>query len=345
MMCPSVCQSCPPSVSHTIKMRSPSICPSNQLSDHHTMSKTSPSLCQSRSLSVCHNAILTSLSICKLQDLSVCYPTHDVIIPPIWPTVCLSSVTSILPSANFTVKMPMSIPVQNFPHDHNLGKLPFVHTSVDSSVHHSDSLSINSSLSAANPSKFPCNYGEETTVNYLHKNLLKSPTIGTSCIMSVIAPIHASSMLPICTLCNMSVTAPIHASSVQPVHTFCIMSVTAPDHASSVLSVHPYNNECQDFPDGFPGTKYGEKNLSEITVKFPHDITLTLQQAKFLEETLDTTKKVIYPGNFMLTQFWVKFMVINLGNYSYMLGVFQVTSHTMRCAHGLIQFPPKMVEN
>ena len=34
-------------------------------------------------------------------------------------------------------------------------------------------------------------------------------------------------------------------------------------------------------------------------------------------------------GNFMLTQIQVKFMVINLRNY--MLGVFQVTSHTMRC--------------
>ena len=36
----------------------------------------------------------------------------------------------------------------------------------------------------------------------------------------------------------------------------------------------------------------------------------------------------------MSTQIQDKFMVINLRNY--MLGVFQVASHTMRCAHGSI---------
>ena len=36
----------------------------------------------------------------------------------------------------------------------------------------------------------------------------------------------------------------------------------------------------------------------------------------------------------MSTQIRVKFMVINLRNY--VLGVFQVMSHTMRCAHGSI---------
>ena len=79
------------------------------------------------------------------------------------------------------------------------------------------------------------------------------------------------------------------------------MSVIAPVHALSVLSILPYNDERQEFLDGFPGTNYGEKNLSEITVKLPHDVTLTLQQAKFLEETPDTTKRVKYSGNFMLT--------------------------------------------
>ena len=90
------------------------------------------------------------------------------------------------------------------------------------------------------------------------------------------------------------------------------MSVIAPIHASPILSVHPSNDKCQEFPDGFPGTKYGEKNLSESMVKFPHNVTLTLHQAKFPEETPDTTSRVIYPGNFTLTQIWVKFMVINL---------------------------------
>ena len=69
-------------------------------------------------------------------------------------------------------------------------------------------------------------------------------------------------------------------------------------------------------------------------VKFPHNITLTLQQAKFPEETPDTTMRAIYLGNFMLAQIWVKFTVINLRNY--MLDVFQVASRTMRCAHGSI---------
>ena len=69
-------------------------------------------------------------------------------------------------------------------------------------------------------------------------------------------------------------------------------------------------------------------------VKFPHNVTLTLQQVKFLEETPDTTMRPIYPGNFMLTQIRVKFTVINQRNY--VLDVFQVTSCTMRCVHGSI---------
>ena len=45
------------------------------------------------------------------------------------------------------------------------------------------------------------------------------------------------------------------------------MSVVAPVHASSVPSVLPYDDERQEFPDGFPGTNYGEKNPSEIMAK------------------------------------------------------------------------------
>ena len=151
-------------------------------------------------------------------------------------------------------------------------------------------------------------------VNYLHENLVKSP------------PHHS--------LCDTSVIAPVHASSIQTVDTSCITSVFAPICALPILSILPYNDKCQEFLDVFTGTKYGEKNLSEIMVKFPHDVTLTLQQPKFLEETPDTTMRVIYPGNFMLTRIRVKFMVINLRNY--VLGVFQVESCTMRCAHGSI---------
>ena len=138
-------------------------------------------------------------------------------------------------------------------------------------------------------------------VNYLHENLVKSPPIHSLCNTSVVAHVCASSVQPIDTSCDMSVIAPVHALSIQPVHTLCITSVFAPICASPILSILPYDDEHQEFLDGSPGTKYGEKNPSKITVKFPHDITLTLQQAKFLEETPDTTKRVIYPGNFMLT--------------------------------------------
>ena len=317
----SICQPHDTSIHHTNIMTSPSVCPSIHSSGHHATIKTSPSLCQSRIPSVCHNVIPTSLSICQFQDSSVCKPTRDVINPTIWLTVCSSSVTSILPSANPTVKMPMSTPVRNFPHDQNLGKIPFIHTSTELSVHHTDSPSVNSSLSAANLSKIPCNYGEKNVVNYLHENLVKSPTISTLYMMPFSAPVHALCIQPICSSCDTSVIAPVDASSIQPVHsscdtsvvapvcalsmqpvrTLCVTSVFAPVHASPVLSVLPYDDKHQEFPDGFPSTKYGEKTPSEITVKFPHDVTLTLQQAKFPDETPDTTMRVIYLGSFMLT--------------------------------------------
>ena len=244
---PSICQPHNMSVHHTNITTSLSVCPSNQLSDCHTTTKTSPSLCQSHIPSVCQNVIPTSLSICQFRDSSVCQPTRDVINSTVWLTVCLSSVTSILPSANPMVKMHMSIPVQNFPHDQNMGKIAFVRTSTDSSVYHTDSPSVNSSLSAAIPSKIPCNYGENNTVNYLHKNLVKSPTIHalyaqpihSSCDTSVVAPVHASSVRPVRTSCDTSVIAPICASSVQPIHTSSITSVFAPIHALPIPSVLP----------------------------------------------------------------------------------------------------------
>ena len=180
-------------------------------------------------------------------------------------------------------------------------KNPFVCTSTDLSVHYTDSLSVNSSLSAANSSKFLRNYGEKNAVNYLHENLVKSPTISISYVTSVVAPVWASSIQPVHSSCDTSVVAPIHALSIQPVRTSHITSVFAPVCASPIPSIHTYDDERQEFPDGDPGTEYGEKTPSEITVKFPHDITLTLQQVKFLKETPDTTKRVIYPCNFMVT--------------------------------------------
>ena len=89
------------------------------------------------------------------------------------------------------------------------------------------------------------------------------------------------------------------------------MSVIAPVHALPIPSIHPSDNEHQEFLDEFPCTKYGEKNASEIMVIFSHNATLTLHQTKFLEETPNTTNRVIYPSKFMSTQIWVKFMVIN----------------------------------
>ena len=332
---PSVCQAHDTSVRHAMITKSPSVCPSAQSSDRHTTSKTSPSLCQSRTPSVCHNVIPTSPPVCQSQDSSVCYPPCDT-----RHAVCSSSVTSVLPSANPTVKIPA---YRNpFPYYHGTGKVPFVRKSTESSVHHSDSPSVNLSPFAAIPSKLPGNYGENSTVNYLHETPVKSPTVSTSYDTSFVEPLHATYVpfvralyvRPVRTSCVTSDVAPVHASFVQPVRTSCITSVIAPVCASSVPSVLPYGNERQEFPAGYPGTNYGEKNPSEITAKIPHDVTLTLQQAKFPEKTPDTTNRVKYPGNFLLTLIRVKFTVINLRNY--VLGGFHVASRTMRCAHGSI---------
>ena len=132
----------------------------------------------------------------------------------------------------------------------------------------------------------------------------------------------------------MSDIASVHASFIPTICSPYVTSVNPPVHALPILSILPYDEEHQEFPDGFPGTNYGEKNPSEIMVKFPHDITLTLRKAKFLEETPDTTKRVKYLGNFFLTRIKAKLTVINLRNY--MLGVFHITSCTMRCEHGSI---------
>ena len=138
---PSVCTSNQSSDRHTTSMTSTSVCLSKQSSDHHTTNTSSPSVCQSYIPSVSHTVILTSPSVCQLQDSSVSQPT-------VWLTVCSLSIMSVLPSANPTVKIPTSNPVRNFPYEQNPGKLPFIRTSMESSVHHSDSPSINSSPSA-----------------------------------------------------------------------------------------------------------------------------------------------------------------------------------------------------
>ena len=143
-------------------------------------------------------------------------------------------------------------------------------------------------------------------VNYLHEILVISPSICTSYSMSVVAPVHVSSIpsictlyVPsICTLCVISVIAPICALSIEHIYTSCDMSVIAAVCTSSEPSIHPSHDKCQEFLDEFPGTNYGEKNLSKITAKIPDDITLTLCQVKFLEATPGTTNGVKYPATF-----------------------------------------------
>ena len=63
------------------------------------------------------------------------------------------------------------------------------------------------------------------------------------------------------------------------------MSVIAPIHASSIPSIHPSDDEHQEILDKFPGTIYGEKTPSKFMAKPPDNITLTLHQAQFLEKT------------------------------------------------------------
>ena len=179
------------SVCHTIIMTSPSICQSHDSSVCHTIIMTSPSICQSHNLSVCHTINMTSPSICQSYDLSVCQPNHDSTWNSICLSVCLSSVLSIHPSGKFMVKIPMSIPVQNFPKHENQGKLLSICTSTDSSVNPSGSPSITSSPSAENLLKIPGSNGENNAVNNLHKIPAISTSIYTLCSTSVVAPICA----------------------------------------------------------------------------------------------------------------------------------------------------------
>ena len=184
---PSVCQQKYMPVCHTINTTSPSICQAHDTSVRHAMITKSPSVCPSKESSDHHTTLWTSPSLCQSRDSSVCYPTRDV-----RHAVCSSSVTSVLSSANTMVKIPTSIPVQNFPYYQVPGKIPFIRTSMESSVHHPDSPSVNSSPFAANPLKLPGNYGENSTVNYLHENPVKTTTVSTLYDMSVIAPVYAS---------------------------------------------------------------------------------------------------------------------------------------------------------
>ena len=85
----------------------------------------------------------------------------------------------------------------------------------------------------------------EKGVNYLHKILVKIPTVCKLSVMSVIAPI-------------------------------CALSIP---------SIHPPDVECQEIPEGFPSTNHGENFLIEIMAKIPDNVTLTICNSKFLEKT------------------------------------------------------------
>ena len=78
------------------------------------------------------------------------------------------------------------------------------------------------------------------------------------------------------------------------VHTLCIISVIAPVYASSILSNHPSNDKHQEILDKFPSTNYGEKNTSKITAKISNEITLTLHQVKFPVKTSGNSNGVKY---------------------------------------------------
>ena len=156
------------------------------------------------------------------------------------------------------VKLPTSVAGQNFLKVQYLRKFPSVCTSSDSAVDPSGSPSITPSPSAENPSKIPGNHGKKSAVNYLHEILVIIPTLHTSSVTSVIAPLSAL----------------------------------------SIPSVHPSDVELQEIPSKIPITNYGEKYLVEITAKIFNNITLTLQQVKFLEKT---------PGNFNWGNFSVEF--------------------------------------
>ena len=86
---------------------------------------------------------------------------------------------------------------------------------------------------------------------------------------------------------------------IHTVHSLSVMSVIAPISASSIPSVHPSDNECQEILEEFPGTSYGEKFLAEIMVKIPDNVTLTLYNMKFPEKTLDNSNEGNHWGEFL----------------------------------------------
>ena len=151
----------------------------------------------------------------------------------------------------------MSIPVQNFPRHEYLGKPLSVHTSLDLSVNPSGRLSVTLSPSAENLSKFPSNNQENHVVNYLHEIPVISPPIHTSCIMSVIAPIHDCPFCPsICQAMNIR-----KSQTNSPV---LIMG----KNLSKIMTKFPNNVTLTlhnvKFPEKTPGATNGAKYLANF---------------------------------------------------------------------------------
>ena len=254
MTSPSVCLSHHLSVSHTTNTTSLSICQSHHSSVCHTTNMSSPSVCKSSHLSVCYTANMTNLSVCQLHESSVCEQRLDSTWNPVCKAVSPSSVPSTLPSAKFMVKMPTSIPVQKFPYMQYQGKLPSISTSMDSSV---DPLSITSSQSAEKPLKISNNNGEKHAVNYLHKILVKSPSIHHMVHLSLHLSVHHPYNLSI----HHTLSLSLHPSMHCPFHP----------------SIHPSNDKHQELPAKFPGTNLGEKTHPKSQLKSSDNVTLTLQ--------------------------------------------------------------------
>ena len=68
-------------------------------------------------------------------------------------------------------------------------------------------------------------------------------------------------------------------------HSSSVLSVIAPVHASSIPSINPSDVKSQEIPEEFASANYGEKFLVEIMAKIPDNATLTLTKENFLEKT------------------------------------------------------------
>ena len=74
-------------------------------------------------------------------------------------------------------------------------------------------------------------------------------------------------------------------AKIPTVCTSLVTSVNAPISASSIPSVNLFNNKHQVIPAKFPSTNYGKKFPVEIIAKIPDNVTLALHNVKVMEKT------------------------------------------------------------